>query len=71
MPYTFTRNWGADWICDWDGFVDGLKEIGYKGALGFETFRVICSNFPRALWPEALKLISATGRYWASRIEAE
>ena len=71
MPYTFTRNWGADMICDWQGFVEGLKEIGYRGALGFETFRVICSNFPRALWPEALKLISATGRYWAQQIEAE
>ena len=71
MPYTFTRNWGADMICDWNGFVEGLKEIGYEGALGFETFRVLTACFPRELWPSALKLISDTGKYFATRIAEE
>ncbi len=68
MPYTYTKNWGKDQICDWEGFINGLKESGYEGELSFETFRVL-GAFPRDIWPEALKLISATGRYWVKRIQ--
>ena len=66
IPYTQTKNWG-DQICDWEGLIKGLKDSGYQGELSFETFRVL-GAFPREIWPEALKLISATGRYWAKRI---
>ena len=69
MPYTYTSNWGKDLICNWDAFIDALHDIGYEGTLCFETFRVL-GAFPKELWPEALKLISATGRHFARRIDA-
>lgn len=70
MPYTYTHTWGQNLVTDWEGFINGLHDIGYEGDLCFETFRVL-GAFPRDLWPEALALISATGRYFVKRIEAE
>ena len=63
MPYTQ--------YVDWESFILGLKDIGYKGTIGFETFRVLTASFPRPLWGSALKLISDTGKYFSSRIEEE
>ena len=60
MPYTQ--------LVDWESFILGLKDIGYKGTIGFETFRVLTACFPKPLWTSALKLISDTGKYFASRI---
>jgi sugar phosphate isomerase/epimerase len=71
LPYAYTRKWGSQLICDWPSFVEGLKEIGYRGTLSFETFQVLCTSYPRPLWPDVLKLIAATGRYWADIIESE
>ena len=67
IPYSYLAT-PTSHVCDWEGFVTGLKEIGYKGALAFETFRIF-SAYPRAVWTEALKLIAAIGHYWAERIE--
>ena len=55
-------------------YIDGvtllsLDDIGFEGDLCFETFRVL-GAFPRELWPEALELISATGKYFVKRIRA-
>lgn len=53
--------------CDWNGFLQGLREIGYRGVLSFESdcvFRI----YPAAVHAEVLKLISAIGRYWSSVI---
>lgn len=69
IPYTCLDTASNKPICDWDGFVDGLREIGYKGTICFETFRIF-HMFPKAVQPEALKLVSAIGRHWAERIEA-
>jgi len=55
-------------VCDWDAFVEGLRDIGYRGALAFETFRIF-SAYPAAVHTEVLKLISAIGRHWRERIE--
>ena len=63
MPYTQ--------VVDWESFILGLSDIKYEGTIGFETFRVLTACFPRELWPSALRLISDTGKYFASRIEAE
>ena len=70
MPYTYTHTWGQHLVSDWEGFIKGLREIGYKGDLCFETFRVH-GVFPRELWDDVFRLISATGRYFVRRIEAE
>ena len=55
---------------DWKRFVKGLRDVGYQGALSFETFNTI-NVFDLELMPEVLKLIGATGRMFARRIDAE
>ncbi|MBQ3126139.1 MAG: sugar phosphate isomerase/epimerase [Clostridia bacterium] len=68
IPYSYLST-GASHVCDWQGFVEGLKEINYPGVLAFETFRIF-SAYPKAVHTEALKLISAIGHYWAELIDA-
>ena len=55
-------------IVDWDRFVKGLKEIGYRAPLSFETFNAL-NAYPPAVHPEALRLLAAIGRDFARRIE--
>lgn len=70
LPYTQVCMGTGELLSDWEGMIEGLREIGYQGVLSFETFRVM-RHFPRDLWPELLRLIAATGHYWARRIDAE
>ena len=56
-------------IVDWDRFVLGLKEIGYRAPLSFETYNAL-NAYPPAVHPEALRLLAAIGRDFARRIEA-
>ena len=67
IPYTYLSS-PSTHVCDWQGFIEGLKEIEYKGVICFETFRIF-SVFPPAVHEQVLKLISAIGRYWADFIE--
>ena len=67
IPYSYLAN-GSAHVCDWQGFVDGLREIGYTGALAFETFRIF-SAYPAPVHTEALRLIAAIGSYWKTQIE--
>ena len=55
-------------VCDWDGFVEGLRAIGYRGVLSFETDRIFTA-YPTAVHTEVLRLISAIGRHWSEEIE--
>lgn len=57
-------------LIDWDGFVAGLREIGYRGNLCFETFRCM-SVYPKDVHPQLLDLISAIGRHFVNGITAE
>lgn len=66
IPYTCVTT-GTNLVCDWDGIVEALKDIGYRGALCFETFRSL-RIMPEAVRGEALKLISAIGRHFSERI---
>jgi len=68
IPYSYLATY-SEHICDWAGFVEGLKEINYPGVIMFETFRIF-SAYPKAVHTEALKLISAIGHYWAELIDA-
>jgi len=70
IPYTQTHfhdkkrvNW-----TDWEGVIEGLRDIQYKGQLSFETFQGI-DNLPEEVREEGLKLVSAIGRYFKKRIE--
>lgn len=67
MPFTFARVWNPI-ATDWDGFLRGLKEIGYQGVINFETFRCM-DSFPEELHPAVLKLLAETGRYFAKMLQ--
>lgn len=67
LPYSCLST-AEEHVCDWQGFVDALREIGYNGVLAFETFRTM-STFPREVRTELLRLIAAIGRYWIEIIE--
>lgn len=70
MPYTQCADiWGGSCATDWDGFLAGLRDIGYTGNLSFETFKVT-QRFPKAVEKEALKLIVAIGKYFRNVIES-
>ncbi len=67
MPFTFMR--GANGLStDWNGFLKGLKDIGYKGVLNFEIARCM-EGFPLELHPSVLRLIADIGKYFAGQIE--
>lgn len=57
-------------IVNWKRFIKGLKEIGYKGNLNFETSSGV-KAYPKELITDVLKLISATGRYFRNLVLAE
>jgi len=66
MPYSQNAKSGVDW----EGFIAGLREIGYRGDLSFETFMVM-RTFPKALHVPVMKLIAAEARYFKERILEE
>lgn len=68
LPFTFTKELAGEVSTDWNGFLCGLREIGYSGVLSFETFGVL-KCFPEELWDSALRLIADIGRYLAERLE--
>jgi len=69
-PYSYTRNGGKDLNIDWPGFIKGLREIGYRGDLCFETFRCMY-DFPAEVHPQLLDLIYAIGKHFVNGITAE
>ncbi len=68
-PYSAVTN-KKDLVCDWSGFVQGLRDIGYKGVLSFETDLALHA-YPPAVHTQVLKLISAIGHYWSDCMEAK
>lgn len=66
IPYTYKAA-GNKNSTDWEGFLAGLKEIGYEGPLNFETYASL-KDVPREVVPEMLKLINGIGRYFRSRL---
>ena len=55
-------------VMDWDRFVKGLKDAGYKGALSFETFNAI-HVIDDELAQDALRFLGSVGRLFVKRIE--
>ena len=60
-PYTCVAGGGHQ--TDWEGFIKGLKAIGYRGDLCFETFRVL-RHLPAPLHKSMLTYISEAGKYF-------
>ncbi|MCR4909259.1 MAG: sugar phosphate isomerase/epimerase [Lachnospiraceae bacterium] len=69
LPFSFRDPEGKGGGVDWEEWIEAMKEIGYEGALSFETFP--CMNaFPPELQEAALRAICGIGRYFASRLGA-
>lgn len=66
FPYTQICE-GYSPAMDWERILEGLHEVGYRGAVSFETFRQMVM-LPEELRPDALKYLSAIGRYFKSKI---
>ena len=64
IPYTFARTRENKCSTDWDGFIRGLRNIGFDKVLSFETAPVLTS-FPEEMKGEALRLIAKIGTYFA------
>ena len=55
---------------DWAMLTRALRDVGYSGGLSFETFNML-NTFDSELAPEVMRLIAATGRLFARKIEKE
>ena len=60
IPFTFTKTRENRPCTDWDGFVKGLKNIGFQGVLSFETAPVL-SAFPQVMKADALSFLASIG----------
>ena len=70
-PYTQTRYYKkCTCALDWELFIAGLRSIGYRGSMCFETFRVTDLT-PKPLWDSALSHIINIGKYFRARILSE
>ena len=52
---------------DWDSFLEGLRDINYKGSINFETCTAL-ENIPSELVPSMLKLINDIGCYFKKKL---
>ena len=68
IPFTFTKTRENRSSTDWDGFLGGLKAIGFGGVLSYETAPVL-SSFPEEMKEDALAFIAKIGAYFVGKIE--
>lgn len=67
IPFTFTKTRENTSSTDWEGFVDGLKNIHFDQVLSFETAPVLTA-FPMEMKTQVLRFIADIGRYFAERL---
>ena len=67
IPYT--QKYPVSWqnCTDWDGLIEGLRNIEFCGVINFETDMAL-KNTPNELAPDLLRFIAATGRYFKKRL---
>ncbi|MCI8511570.1 MAG: sugar phosphate isomerase/epimerase [Lachnospiraceae bacterium] len=70
LPFTFSQ--GNDNLpsADWEGFLRGLRAIGFDGVLNFETGPVLAA-FPDVMRSRVLRFIAQIGEYFAGELEGE
>ncbi len=68
IPFTFTKTRENSPSTDWEGFLSGLRSIGYNGVISFETAPVLAS-FPEEMKEDTLKFIARIGNYFSDKIE--
>lgn len=66
-PYTQKYEWGRKFCTDWEGFIEGLRDINYEGTLNFETGQAL-AGLPVELAPSMIRLIADVGAYFKKRI---
>jgi sugar phosphate isomerase/epimerase len=52
---------------DWEGFLRGLKEIGYQGDLNFEAGSAI-TQYPAEMTEDCIRMLALTGQYFRKRL---
>lgn len=62
IPYTFVKTRENNTSTDWEGFLRGLKRIGFQGTLSFETAPVR-SAFPELMKADVLTFTGRIGEY--------
>lgn len=67
IPFTFTRTRENKSSTDWEGFVRGLKGIGFQGTLSFETAPALTA-FPEVMKQDTLSFIARIGEYFAGEV---
>lgn len=53
---------------DWDGLIDGLRDIGYRGPISFESARSILGGYPEALWGAMIEYTAEVGKYIRKKV---
>lgn len=67
IPFTYARNWGQNLVTDWNGLIQGLKAIGYRGELDFEV-GTGCHLVPGEIRVAVLSYVYSIGKYVADKI---
>ena len=67
IPFTFTKTRENKPSTDWEGFVRGLRAIGFDRVLSFETAPVLTA-FPKEMKEDVLKLIGRVGNHFANEL---
>jgi len=67
IPYTFAKKKDDKDALDWQGFLNGLREIEFEGVINFEASPVV-SAFPEEMKSDALEFLVKIGKYFMSKI---
>lgn len=67
IPFTFSKSRENKSSTDWDGFLRGLRSIGFNKVLSFETAPVLTA-FPEAMKQDTLAFIARIGAYFAGQL---
>ena len=68
LPFSIIPNWGRASCVDWDGFIQGMRDIAYDGTLNFETAGIML-GLPEELREGALNYTASAGKYLKEKIE--
>lgn len=68
IPFTFAKTRENKSSTDWQGFIRGLRNIGFQGALSFETAPVLTA-FPDVMKQDVLAFLAGIGKFFAGEIE--
>jgi len=67
IPYSYARTWGQDPVTDWNGLIQGLRDIGFRGNMDYEVATGI-RLVPEEIRPAQMTYVHAIGEYFAKKI---